>query len=38
VERILLAESRRVSRIPGLATAIETMCSEIGGYLGAARG
>jgi guanylate kinase len=33
VERILLAETRRVSRIPGLAAGIERMCGEIDGYL-----
>ncbi len=38
VERILLAETRRVSRIPGLSAGIAAMCGEIDGYLGASRG
>ena len=38
VERILLAESRRVSRIPELDAEIGAMCSEIEGYLGHAWG
>lgn len=38
VERILLAETRRVSRIPALQAEIARMCGDIEGYLGAARG
>ena len=38
VERILLAETRRVSRIPRLEEAVAAMCGEIDGYLGDARG
>jgi guanylate kinase len=38
VERILLAETRRVSRIPGLEAGIARMCGEIDGYLGESRG
>lgn len=34
VERILLAETRRVARVPGLGDEIARMCSEIEGYLG----
>ncbi len=37
VERILLAETRRVGRIPGLAAELAAMCGEIDGYLGASR-
>ena len=38
VERILLAETLRVSRIPALQAEIARMCGDIEGYLGAARG
>ena len=38
VEGILLAETRRVSRIPALQAEIARMCGDIEGYLGAARG
>lgn len=38
VERILLAERRRVRRIPALDAELGRMCSDINGYLGAARG
>ena len=38
VERILLAETRRVSRIPALQAEIARMCGDIEGYLGAAQG
>ncbi len=38
VEGILLAETRRVSRMPELQEEIARMCGEIEGYLGAARG
>lgn len=34
VERILLAETRRVARIPRLEEAVAEMCAEIDGYLG----
>jgi guanylate kinase len=37
VERILLAERLRVSRIPALDAELDGMCSDIDGYLGAAR-
>lgn len=37
VERILLAETRRVSRIPALREEIARMCGDIEGYLGAAQ-
>jgi guanylate kinase len=38
VERILLAETRRVSRIPALREEIARMCGDIEGYLGAVQG
>lgn len=34
VESILRAESRRVSRVPGLTAEITRMCAELDGYLG----